>query len=286
MTTALARTAPGFARPSFRVRRPSLAVAVAVLVLLAVAALFPGLLTARSPIEVDAALSLRPPGPDHWFGTDQLGRDQYARVVYGARPSLLIGLGAVAVAVVAGALYGLASALLGRVADRVLMGLADILLALPQLLLALLALAVLGSGEFNVMVAISLAFLPGYARLMRTEARVVRTSGYVETSVTLGQGPFARAFRHVLPNALGPLLILASAGFGMSLIAASGLSFLGFGAVPPTPEWGVMLSEGRALLQTAWWLGVFPGAAITLTVVAVTITGRAAQARLTRRTAG
>ncbi|MDX6741089.1 ABC transporter permease [Actinocorallia sp. A-T 12471] len=269
-----------------RLRRPSLVLAWAALALLALAALFPGLFTGRSPIEVDAALSLRPPGPDHWFGTDQLGRDQYARVVHGARPSLVIGLGAILFAVAAGALYGLASALLGRFADRVLMGVADILLALPQLLLALVALAVLGSGQVNVMIAIALAFLPGYARLMRAEARVVRTSGYVETSVTLGQGPVARAFRHVLPNALGPLLILASAGFGMSLIAASALSFLGFGAEPPSPEWGVMLAEGRALLQSAWWLGVFPGAAITLTVVAVTIAGRAAQARFTRRTAG
>ncbi|MCD0449830.1 ABC transporter permease [Actinocorallia sp. API 0066] len=266
--------------------RPSVALAWTVLVLLVLAAAFPGLFTGKSPIEIDAATALRGPGPGHWFGTDQLGRDQFARVVHGARPSLLVGLGSIAFAVVAGALYGLASALLGRTADRVLMGINDIVLALPQLLLALLALAILGSGQLNVMVAIALAFLPGYARLVRAEALVVRNSGYVETAVTLGQGPFTRAFRHVLPNALGPLLVLASTGFGMSLISVSALSFLGFGARPPTPEWGVMLSEGRGLLQTAWWLGVFPGAAITLTVVAVTVAGRAAQARFTRRTAG
>jgi peptide/nickel transport system permease protein len=271
-------------RRALRAVRPALALAWLVLVLLALAALAPGLFTGHSPLEIEPAAALRAPGPVHWFGTDQLGRDLFARVVYGARPSLLIGLGAIVTAVAVGALYGLASALIGSVADRLLMRVADVLLALPQLLLALLVLTVLGPGSVNVMVAIAVAFVPGYARVVRAEALVVRGSGYVETAVTLGQRRSVQAFRHVLPNALGPLLVLATVGFGMALIAASGLSFLGFGAKPPSPEWGAMLAESRDFLQSAWWLGLFPGAAITLTVVAVNMAGRSAQARFTRRT--
>lgn len=269
---------------AWRPARPALLAAWTVIALIVLAAAFPGLFTGRDPLELEPAAAMRGPAPEHWFGTDQLGRDLFTRVVYGTRPSLLVGLGALTLALVAGALYGLAAALLGRFADLALMRLLDVLLALPQLLVALLALTVLGSGQVNLMIAIALSLLPAYARLVRAEALVVRRSGYLESAVLLGQRPLAQAFRHVLPNALGPLLVLGTVGFGMAVIAASGLSFLGFGAEPPSPEWGVMLSEGRDYLQTAWWLGVFPGAAITLTVVAVSVAGRSAQARFTRRT--
>ncbi|GAA2724340.1 ABC transporter permease [Actinocorallia aurantiaca] len=269
---------------AWRPARPALLAAWTVIALIVLAAAFPGLFTGRDPLELEPAVAMRGPSPEHWFGTDQLGRDLFTRVVYGTRPSLLVGLGALTLALAAGALYGLAAALLGRFADVALMRLLDVLLALPQLLVALLALTVLGSGQVNLMIAIALSLLPAYARLVRAEALVVRRSGYLESAVLLGQHPLVQAFRHVLPNALGPLLVLGTVGFGMAVIAASGLSFLGFGAEPPSPEWGVMLSEGRDYLQTAWWLGVFPGAAITLTVVAVSVAGRSAQARFTRRT--
>jgi len=269
---------------AWRPARPALLAAWAVIALVVLAAAFPGLLAGRDPFEVEPAAAMRGPSAEHWFGTDQLGRDLYTRVVHGTRPSLLVGAGALLLALAGGALYGLAAALLGRFADLVLMRFLDVLLALPQLLLALLALTVLGSGTIDLAVAIALSLLPAYARVVRAEAMVVRRSGYLESAVLLGQRPLARAFRHVLPNALGPLLVLATVGFGMAVIAAAGLSFLGFGAEPPSPEWGVLLSEGRDHLQTAWWLGLFPGAAITLTVVAVSVAGRAAQARFTRRT--
>ncbi|GHH73010.1 peptide ABC transporter permease [Kitasatospora indigofera] len=263
---------------------PTLVLASAVLALIVLAGVAPGLFTSTSPIETDPVNALVAPGGAHWFGTDQLGRDLFSRVLYGARPSLLLGLGATLFAVAGGALLGIAAALGGKYADQALMRLADVLLSLPPILLALLAVIVLGTGSGNVMAAIAIAFVPGYARIVRAETLVVRRSGYVEAAVGLGLPRPLLIVRHVLPNALGPMLVLATVGFGSSLIAASGLSFLGLGPEPPSPEWGAMLSQGRGFLATAWWIGVFPGAAITLTALVVNAVGRRAQARFTRRT--
>ncbi|SEG87502.1 peptide/nickel transport system permease protein [Actinacidiphila yanglinensis] len=280
---APADTAPRAGRRP-RARTLLLVPALLFLALLVVAAAAPGLFTGAAPNATHPLQALRPPGAGHWFGTDQLGRDLYTRVVYGTRLSLLLGAGSTALSVLAGAALGLTAGLGGRVADQVLMRLADVLLALPPILLALLAVAVLGSGTVNVALAIAAAFAPGYARIVRAETLVVRRSGYVEAATTLGLSRAALIRRHVVPNALGPLLVLATVGFGSSLIAASGLSFLGLGPQPPTAEWGAMLDQGRDFLQTAWWLGIFPGAAITLTALVVNIVGRQAQARFTRRT--
>jgi peptide/nickel transport system permease protein len=256
----------------------------ALLLVIVLVAVAPGLFTDGSPTATDPVAALRGPSSAHWLGTDQLGRDLLTRILYGARPSLLLGFGSTVISVVVGTALGLASALGGRVADHLLMRLADILLALPALLLALLVVAVLGSGTGNVMTAIGIAFVPGYARLVRAEALVVRRSGYVESAVALGLPRRRIVLRHVLPNALAPLLTLATVGFGTALISASGLSFLGLGPAAPSPEWGALLSAGRDFLQTAWWIGVFPGAAVTITVIAVNVVGRFAQQRFTRRT--
>ncbi|WP_034087612.1 ABC transporter permease [Streptacidiphilus albus] len=268
-----------------RTGRATLYLASAVLLLIVLVAFEPGLFTSASPIDTDPIHALTPPSGAHWFGTDQLGRDIFTRVVYGTRASLLLGSGSTVLAAAGGALLGLAAALGGRVADQVLMRVADILLSLPPILLALLAVTILGSGSVNVMIAIAIAFVPGYARIVRAEALVIRRSGYVEAAVGLGLRRPLLIVRHIVPNALGPMLVLATVGFGSALIAASGLSFLGLGPQPPSPEWGAMLSEGRDFLQTAWWLGIFPGAAITLTALVVNTVGRRAQAGFTRRTA-
>jgi peptide/nickel transport system permease protein len=291
-TTARPATPPPTAAPPRR-RRPlgegplrhtALVLASLALLLIVLAALDPGLFTSASPTDTDPVHALTTPGGAHWFGTDQLGRDVFTRVVYGTRLSLLLGTGSTLLSVAAGAALGLASALGGRAVDQVLMRLADILLSLPPILLALLAVTVLGSGTVNVMIAIAAAFAPGYARIVRAETLVIRRSGYVEAAVGLGLRRPLLIARHVVPNALGPMLVLATVGFGGSLIAASGLSFLGLGPQPPTAEWGAMLSEGRDFLATAWWLGVFPGAAITLTALTVNTVGRRAQSRFTQRT--
>ncbi|GAA3846393.1 ABC transporter permease [Saccharothrix violaceirubra] len=256
----------------------------AVVVLLVLAAVAPGWFTSAAPLEADPVNALLAPDGTHWFGTDELGRDVFARVVHGARPSLSVGLGAILIALTAGSLIGITAALGGNVADSVLMRLADILLSLPELMLALLVIAVLGAGTGNTMIAIAVALIPGYARMVRAEALVVRRSGYVEAAVGLGLPRPVLIARHVLPNALGPLLVLGTVGFGTAIIAVSGLSFLGLGARPPAPEWGAMLSSGRKFLAVAWWTAVFPGAAITLAVVSVNVVGRRLQAAFTRRT--
>ncbi len=289
MTTADAVFPAGVGGPSRtrlrRIGRPTVVVAATVLILVAFMAVAPGLFTDASPTDTDPVNALAGPGASHWFGTDQLGRDVFTRVLYGARSSLLLGLGAIALAVCGGTVLGLACALGGRVTDQVLIRLMDVLIALPPVLLALLVIAVLGSGTTNTVIAIATALIPLYGRLVRTEAMVVRRSGYVEAAVGLGLRRGVLVARHVLPNALGPVLVLATVGFGTALIYASGLSFLGLGTRPPTPEWGLMLSEGRDFLQTAWWISVFPGAAITVTVIAVNVVGRYAQSRLAGRTA-
>ncbi|MER7842444.1 ABC transporter permease [Kitasatospora sp. NPDC096077] len=271
------------ARRAVRLPPPAVLAAGAVLLLILLAGLLPGLLTGVSPTATDPVNALQPPGAAHPLGTDQLGRDVFARLVHGAGPALALGFGSTVLAVVGGAALGLAAALGGPVADRLLMRAADVLLALPATLLALLVIAVLGTGTGNLVLAIGIALVPGYGRLVRSEALLVRRSGYVEAAVTLGVPRRSLILRHVLPNSLAPLLTLATVGFGTALIAASGLSFLGLGPRPPSPEWGAMLSEGRGFLATAWWLGVFPGAAVTLTVAAVTVVGRHLQQRFTRR---
>ncbi|GAA1557909.1 ABC transporter permease [Dactylosporangium maewongense] len=264
------------ARP--RVPAAGVVVAGVVLAALLVAVLVPDSLAA-GPDEVDPLIALRPPDGTHWLGTDQLGRDVYARIVHGARISLVTGVAATALAVVAGTLLGLLSALGGRLVDEVLMRAVDVLLALPGILLALLVIAVLGPGPVSELVAIAFAAVPGYARMIRGQALSVRRADYVTSAIAVGVRPIGLVWRHVLPNSLGPVLVLATLGTGSAIIIGSSLSFLGLGPRQPTPEWGAMLADGRDFLSTAWWVGVFPGLAITVTVVAVTVLGRRWQRR-------
>ncbi|OWV05806.1 peptide ABC transporter permease [Micromonospora wenchangensis] len=281
MTTLLTPVAATLPRA-----RPALIAAWAVLGLLALAALWPDLLATAPPDAVDPASALAPIGPDHPFGADQLGRDVYSRVVHGARLSLLIGLGATTIAVSVGALLGVLAATAGRTADEVLMRITDVLLAFPGLLLALLVIAVLGPGPVNTTIALGLAAVPGYVRLSRGQALVVRESGYVRAAVVLGRSRAAIFFRHVLPNALPPVLVFATVDIGTALMASTSLSFLGLGPQPPTPEWGSMLAEGRDYLDSAWGLTVFPGLVVTVAVIACYVVGAHLRARFEGRTPG
>ncbi|MFF0739946.1 ABC transporter permease [Streptomyces sp. NPDC004111] len=244
-----------------------------VLALLAVAALFPRLLVSQGPDDTEVLAALRPPSAEHPLGTDELGRDVLARLVHGARLSLTIGLGATLLAAVAGIVVGLLAATGPRWADQVLMRALDVLLAFPELLLALLVVAVVGSGTANVLVAIAVAAVPTYARLVRGQALLAVRSGYAEAAAVLGVPRPLIVLRHVLPNVLGPLLVLASIGTGTAVISGSALSFLGLGAPPPAAEWGAMLADGREFLATAWWTATFPGLAIALVVLSVTVLG-------------
>jgi peptide/nickel transport system permease protein len=271
-------------RGAFRLG-PGTLLAWAALVLAALAALAPGALAPQQPDAIDPVNALAGPGSGHWLGTDDLGRDVLSRIVHGARASLLMGFGATAFAVVAGALLGVLAATAGRAVDQLLMRVTDVLLSFPGLMLSLVVVALLGPGTGNATLAIGASLLPGFLRLARGQALAVRDSDYVRAAVVGGRGRGSVFWRHMLPNALPPLLVLATVNVGSAIIAGSTLSFLGMGPQPPSPEWGAMLSEGRDHLETAWAAAVFPGLAVTVTVVAVTVVGRDLQRRLYGRDA-
>ncbi|MGK5682773.1 ABC transporter permease [Actinoplanes sp. URMC 104] len=279
MTVALDRPLP------LRLRRPSGAgviAATAFLVLALLAAVAPSLF-AGDPLTADPLHVLEAPSAAHWFGTDQLGRDVFDRVVHGARHSLLIGVVATLIAVSAGLLLGLLAGLAHRYADEALSRAFDALSAFPLLLLALLFVAVAGPGTVGLVVAIGLATTPTYARVVRTQTLVVRQAPYVTQAVAFGGSRLLIVVRHVLPNVLGPVPVLAVIGLGEAILAAAGLSFLGMGPQPPSPEWGAMLSEGRGYLSVAWWTTVLPGVVVTLTVISLTVAGRRLQRRFEGR---
>lgn len=248
--------------------------AALMLAFLVLAALFPWLLTAASPLQTDATAALQGPSAAHPFGTDQSGRDVFARVIYGARYSLAVGLGATVLALGAGLVIGISAGLAPRFLDGALSRTIDVLMAFPEFLLALVVIAVIGTGEVSIVFAVALAAVPAYARVARIQTMVVSRAGYVRAARSLGVHPFAVVVRHIIPNTLGPLWVMATIGVGTAIVSAAGLSFLGLGPQPPTPEWGVILSEGRNFLATAWWIAVFPGLAITAAVVALSTLGR------------
>ncbi|MET7959459.1 ABC transporter permease [Micromonospora zamorensis] len=263
--------------------RPGLLAAGAYLILLVVAAVWPAVLAPADPLAADPLTVLSPPSAAHWFGTDHLGRDVLTRVVHGAGHSLTIGVAATAIAVTGGVLLGLLAGLAHRFADEALSRTFDAVSAFPLLLLALLFIAVAGTGTVSLIVAIGIATLPHHARVVRGQTMLVRRAGYVEQAVTFGLTRPRLVLRHVLPNVIGPVPVLAVIGLGEAILVAAGLSFLGMGPQPPSPEWGAMLSEGRNYLQVAWWIGILPGLAVTATVVSLTVVGRHWQARFDGR---
>jgi peptide/nickel transport system permease protein len=277
---------PADVRPARRAARPGLVLAWLVIAIAAVAAVRPSLLATASPYAIDPLHPLAGPSRAHWLGTDQLGRDLYSRIIYGARPSLLIGLGATALAVALGGALGVLAAAGGRVVRPVIMRVNDILLAFPGLLLALLVVAVLGSGSVNVMLAIGLSMTPGFARLTLSMALSVQASEYTEAAVVLGRRRPDIYLRHVLPNALAPVLALATVHIGTAIIGVSSLSFLGLGPQPPSPEWGTLLADSQDYVQRAWTIAVFPGLAIVLVVIALNVAGAHLRLRFAGRSVG
>ena len=266
-----------------RVVAPGLAAASLVLLLIAVAAVAPKLLTGTDPLAADPLHALEAPSGAHWFGTDQLGRDVFTRVVHGARYSLSIGVAATLLSVFAGGVVGLVAGLSPRVVDEVLSRALDVLSAFPEVLLALLFIAFTEPGTPSLVMAIALAFAPRYGRIVRAQTLLVRRSGYVEQAVTFGFSQARLVWRHVLPNVLGPLPILATIGLGSAIVNASALSFLGMGPQPPSPEWGAMLAESRNYLRVAWWAAILPGATLTVAVISLTAVGRRLQRRFEGR---
>ncbi|WP_224401993.1 ABC transporter permease [Pseudonocardia sp. ICBG1034] len=255
--------------------RPGLVLAGAVVLLVLTAAFVPSLLAPGDPAVGDTARRLAPPGPGHWFGTDHLGRDVWTRVVHGASLSLQATVIAVAVALVAGGLIGLLAGFAGGWVDEVLMRGVDVLLAIPAILLSLALITALGFGTVKVAIAVGVASVASFARVMRAETLRVRRALYVEAARAVGTRWYVSLWRHVLPNAAGPVVVLAVLEFGLAILAVSALSFLGYGAPPPASEWGSLVADGRNYLAVAWWVCAMPGLVIAATVLSVNRISRA-----------
>jgi peptide/nickel transport system permease protein len=245
-----------------------------------IAMIVPSLLTSQDPYAVNLSARLLSPSTAHIMGTDQSGRDLYARVVYGARESLLIGLGATALGMAIAIVFGTLAGLGNKWVDGIISRSVEVMFAFPILLLALLFVAVFGPSVTTEIVAVGLGTAPGYARMVRGQVLAVRDSGYVEAARALGH-PYGQIVRrHIFPNAMRPLVVVMTLGVGQSIVWASGIAFLGLGVPPPSPEWGALLNAGREYVTQAWWLEVMPGLAIVLFSLSLTTLGRHLQQRL------
>ncbi|MFG2454135.1 ABC transporter permease [Streptomyces sp. M41(2017)] len=267
----------------FLVRRPGLLASALVVVLIVLAAFWPDLFTSRDPLHGVPSENFRAPDGAHWFGTDELGRDVFSRVVHGAQLSLKATLLAVAVAFVVGGLTGLVAGFVGGWVEDVLMRVVDVLLSIPSLFLSLALVTALGYGTVKVAVAVGIASVAGFARVTRAEVLRVRQAVFVEASRSCGARWYTVLGRHVLPNAVGPVIVLATLDFGAAVLAVSSLSFLGYGAPPPAPEWGTLIADGRNYMANAWWLTALPGLAIAATGLAANRIARALDGEWSRQ---
>ena len=294
MTLELQRTAllpadgaapqgPAPTRARRRAPRVTVLLAVAVLVIVIAWAVVPQLFTSQDPLAGVPADALQGPSAAHWFGTDPTGRDLFSRVVHGARYSLTGGVVAVAVGLVAGTAIGVIAGSIGTIVDEILMRVVDVLLSIPGLLLSLSVIILLGFGTTNAAIAVGVTSVAAFARLSRSEVVRVRRSDYVEAAFGSGGRWGGVLLRHVLPNSLTPVLALAALQFGTAILAISTLGFLGYGAPPPTPEWGLLISEGRSHLATSWWLTTLPGVVVVAVVLSANrLSGAISQARAAR----
>lgn len=250
----------------------SAAVGFGIIVVLIASALLAPFIAPYDPIGISRNM-LQPPSPEHVMGTDNLGRDIFSRVLYGTRVSLQMGFIAIAIAATFGTAMGVMAGAYGGFVDTILMRFVDALMAVPGILLALTVAAVLGTGLHVAMIAVGIAWIPSFARIVRSLVLQVKQMPFIEAARSLGSSDARLIWRHVLPNALTPVFVLSSLGVGSAVLIGAALSFLGVGAQPPTAEWGIMLSEGRQYMRSSWWVMAFPGLAITVTVLAANLVG-------------
>ncbi|OAT81842.1 peptide ABC transporter permease [Desulfotomaculum copahuensis] len=257
-----------------RLRQNKIAIAGAVIVLaLILAALLAPVLAPHNPLSGNIIDRLQAPSAAHWFGTDSQGRDVLSRIIYGSRISIQVGVISVGIALLIGTLIGAAGGYYGGWVDNVLMRVVDIMLAFPSILLAIAITAMLGPELKNAMIAIGVVNIPFYARIVRSTVLSVKETEYVEAARAIGGNDLRIIFRHVLPNCMAPVIVQTTMGIGTAILDAAGLSFLGLGAQPPTPEWGAMLSDGRSVMQQAPWMMFYPGLAIMLVVLGFNLLG-------------
>ncbi len=247
-------------------------------------AFIPQWIAPYSPTAMMADRILQPPNRANWLGTDYFGRDMLSLVIYGTRNSLLIGFSSVIVGVLTGGALGALAGYVGGWTETIIMRVMDILMTIPGVLLALAIAAALGPGLPNIVLAIAVASIPGYARMMRGQVVALRTRNYIESARTLGASNWHMVRRHILPNAVSPVLVMATIGLGSSILTGAGLNFLGLGTVSEVPDWGALLSQGRGYLTVAWWICTFPGLAITGFVLAINLIGDELRDRLDPRT--
>ena len=246
-----------------------LVLAGAVLLIVLLWAIAPGLFTGYDPIKGLPGQQLKAPSALHLLGTDALGRDLYARLVHGAVHSLSGALAAVAIGLAAGTALGVLAGSLGGRTDAAIMRLVDVLLSIPALLLSLSIIILLGFGTINAAIAVGITSVASFARIVRSEVVTVRRSDYVEAAFGSGGTFFSVLWRHVLPNSLTSVIAFAALQVGWAILQLSTLGFLGYGAPPPTPEWGLLIAEGRNYIATAWWLTAAPGIVVVLVVLSV-----------------
>ncbi|HTA77556.1 MAG TPA: nickel transporter permease [bacterium] len=244
-----------------------------IILLLVVTALGSGLLAPMDPVQQTLSDRLLAPSGHHWMGTDQYGRDVFSRLIYGSRISLAVGLVAVSIYIFIGTVVGSVAGYYGGVVDALLMRLVDILLCIPTFFLILMVIAFVGPSIINIMIIIGLTSWTDVARLVRGEVLSLKEREFVQAAKVIGMKDIRIIMKHILPNAMGPILVVATLGIGGAILTESSLSFLGLGVQPPTPSWGNMLQEGKDHLTDAWWLVTFPGLAIFITVLGYNLLG-------------
>ena len=254
-------------------RNPRILLGSLFLIFLSVLAIFAEQISPYDPIKIAPTESRQPPSARHLFGTDMMGRDVLSRVIHGAKYSLLLGLTAVSISASLGTLLGLVSGYFGGILEAIIMRVTDVGLAFPSVLLALLIIAILGPGLTSVTIAIGVSATPPFARLVRGCVLSIKEMPFVEAARAIGAGHSRILLRHVFPEIFAPVVTMATLRLAGAIFSASSLSFLGFGAQPPTPEWGAIVSAARHQLRGAWWISTFSGLAIMLTVLAINILG-------------
>lgn len=257
-----------------RMRRNKLAmVGLAIIIILFLVAIFADVIAPYGFAEQDLSNQFAKPSSEHIFGTDDLGRDIFSRIVYGSRISLKVGFISVGIALIVGTTIGAVTGFFGGRVDNVLMRFIDILQSIPDTLLAIAILAALGPGLGNLMIAVGIAAIPGYARIVRSSVLSIRDMEFIEAAKAAGSSNRRIIFKHIIPNCLAPIIVQATLGVAYAILNAAGLSFIGLGLEPPTPEWGAMLSGGRTFIRDYPHLTVFPGFAIVITIFALNVLG-------------
>ncbi|MGE4506047.1 MAG: ABC transporter permease [Desulfovibrionaceae bacterium] len=260
-------------RPSFLSRNGLLVLGGGIVALVSLASILAPLLAPQSPTAIDTTAILLPPGPGHWLGTDALGRDVLSRLLHGGRVSLWVGFVAVGISTAIGLALGLVTGYFGKLADEIIMRFVDVMLCFPSFFLILAVIAFLEPSLVNIMIIIGLTSWMGVARLVRAETLTLRGRDFVLAARVAGAGPARIIVRHILPNALAPVLVSATLGVAGAILVESSLSFLGLGVQPPDPSWGNMLTDGKEVLGVAPWLSIFPGLAILITVLGYNLLG-------------